>query len=402
MNTKSIVTAGNKGEKVRSDCFVSLELTEAGGIQIELKSKVKVMYGETILSLIKEILSFYEIEHASLIIEDKGALPFVIMTRLESAVKLLINTEKEFLPPMLPQNESASAKDKYRLSRLYVPGNNPALMINAGIYHANGVIFDLEDAVHPTKKAEARILVRNALRALDLMGAERMVRINQLPLGLDDLNVVIPQNVNVVLIPKCESPKQIREVNHRISIINQKHGLSKSVWLMPIIESALGVLKSFEIALAAENIVGLAIGLEDYTADIGANRTNEGTESLFARSYLLNACKAAGIQAIDSVFADFGNIEAMKENALRSKSLGFDGMGCIHPSQIKIVHDSFAPSEKEIAWAMEVVNAFKMAEENGNAVVSIGTKMIDAPVVKRAKRIIDISVALGLHKDKNT
>ena len=160
-------------------------------------------------------------------------------------------------------------------------------------------------AVH--KKSEARVLVRNALRHLSFMGVERMVRINQVPAGLDDLNYIIPHNVNAVVVPKCESAEQIHEVNKRIGILQKSQKTPNQVWLIPIVESALGIIKSYEVATAADNIVALAIGLEDYTADLGIQRTNEGMETLFARSQVINACKAAGIQELDSVFSDVGH-----------------------------------------------------------------------------------------------
>ncbi len=165
---------------------------------------------------------------------------------------------------------------------------------------------------------------------------------------------------------------------------------------MPIIESALGVIKAYEIASAADNVVSVAIGLEDYTADLGTKRTNEGTESFFARSMVVTAARAAGIQPIDSVFSDVSDMEALKQNVLRSKALGFDGMGCIHPRQIKVVHENFAPGEPEIERATKIVNAFLNARKKGLGVVSLGSKMIDAPVVKRAQKTVDLAISLRL------
>lgn len=391
--TKGI--AGNNGDKDRSDCLITLELAKSGGMRVNLLSKVKSLFGDSIISQCKEILSFFEIEHVLLTVEDKGALPFVIAARLEAAIKQVISTNREYLPKALPENEYSTSRDRYRISRLYLPGNTPSLMINAGIYKPDAVIFDLEDAVAPERKFEARILVRNSLRSLDLMGAERMVRINQIPAGLDDIDYILSQPVNLILIPKCESSNQIVQVNERIKAIQSKVNRSNPIWLMPIIESALGVMRAFEIAQAAENVVAMAIGLEDYTADLGVNRTPEGLESLFARSQVINACRAAGIQAIDSVFSDVGDMEGLKESVLRSKALGFEGMGCIHPRQIKVIHEYFAPNNIEIEKAKKIVCAFEEAKRKGLGVVSLGTKMIDAPVVKRAQRIIDQAIAHG-------
>ena len=390
-----IGTAGNKGKGVRSDCFVSFQQTKKGGIDIQLVSKVNIMYGASIRLQIQEMLDFFEIRNAIITIEDTGALPFVLAARIEAAVKQVVATEKEFLLPFLKQNLYQTAKDKTRFSRLYLPGNTPNLMFNAGIHKPDGIILDLEDAVAVEKKYEARFLVRNALRNVDFYGSERMVRINQVPKGLDDLEYIIPHHVNLILIPKCESADQIRLVIQKIDGLKKKYKIKEDIWLMPIIESALGVIKSYEIASSSSDIVAMAIGLEDYTADIGTKRTNEATESFFARSQVVNACRAAGIQPIDSVFSDVSDMEALKQNVLKSKAIGFDGMGCIHPRQIKVIHENFAPDKDEIEKAKKIVNAFQVATEKGLGVVSLGTKMIDQPVVKRAQRTIDIAVKTG-------
>lgn len=390
----TIATTGNKGKGVRSDCHVTLEIKKSGGIDIQLVSKVKALYGESIVKLCKNIFQHYSIGHASLLLEDSGALELVIAARLEAAIRHLTGSTKEYLPDFLPWNNYQTNRDRDRISRLYLPGNTPSLMINAGIHKPNGIILDLEDAVAASKKEEARFLVRNALRGIDFYGAERMVRINQVPAGLVDLDYIIPHNVNLILVPKCENAAQIHQVNERIEELRQKHDIQGNIWLMPIIESAMGVLKALEIA-TSPNVVALAIGLEDYTADLGTRRTNEGSESFFARSMVVNACKAAGIQAIDSVFSDIADMEALKQNVLRSKALGFDGMGCIHPRQIRVIHDNFAPDEAEIDKAKKIVNAFIDATEKGLGVVSLGTKMIDPPVVKRAQHTINMAVSMG-------
>ena len=375
--------------------YLSLEIRASGGIEVKMTSKVNVMYGESNLRLLKEILGFFGIRNARLEVEDTGALPLVMAARLESAIKQLIHTDKEFLPAMLMENQKQTEKDKTRFSRLYLPGNTPSLMINAGIHHPDGIILDLEDAVAPDKKWDARFLVRNALRAIDFYGAERMVRINQVPAGLDDLDYIVPHNVNLILVPKCESPEQIWAVNARIAILQKEQKKPAPIWLMPIIESALGVVKAYEIATAAQNVVAMAIGLEDYTADMCTKRTLEGQESFYARSVVVNACRAAGIQPIDSVFSDVADMEALKQNVLKSKALGFDGMGCIHPRQIRVIRENFGPDAQEIEKAKKIVLAFLEAGEKGLGVVSLGTKMIDAPVVKRAQRTIDLAVKMG-------
>jgi len=393
---KSIAIAGNSGPKVRSDCEIVLEIKSDSGLTIDLTSKVRVLYGESIKSLVSELLTFFGIKNAVVKIDDSGALPFVIAARLESAVKQLISTDLEYLPELLKENSYYTTRDRFRFSRLYLPGNTPGLMINAGLHSADGIILDLEDSVAPEKKDEARILVRNALRQINFYGAEKMVRINQGRRGLDDLHFVIPHNVNLILVPKCESADFILQVDKEISEIKKKFNLKEHVFLMPIIESALGVEHSFEIACASENIVALAIGLEDYTADLGVTRTVEGNESFYARTRLVVAARAANIQPIDSVFSDVADMEALKQNVLISKSLGFEGMGCIHPRQIPVIRQGFSPDQTEIEKSKKIVLAFETAKLKGLGVVALGSKMIDPPAVARAQKIIDLAVRLGL------
>lgn len=392
--------AGNEGAGVRSDAQVSIQLLKSGGIQINLKSKVQALFGKQITQLAEEVLRFFDISHARVEIVDAGALDFVLAARLEAAIKQIHPSEKEFLLPMLDENKTTSTKDQFRFSRLYLPGNSPKLMINAGIHHPNGLILDLEDAVAPDKKYEARFLVRNALRSLTFNGAERMVRINQGTRGLEDLDYIIPHHANLILIPKCESAEDVRKVEEKIRQLSKQHKIEHPVWLMPIIESALGVMKAFEIASACESVAALAIGLEDYTADLGTQRTVEGTESFFARSMVVNAARAAHIQPIDSVFSDVSDMEALAKNVKKSKGLGFDGMGCIHPRQIRVIHENFAPDDKEIEKALKIMEAFDKAQAEGLGVVSLGSKMIDPPIVKRAARTVELAKSMG--KIQNT
>jgi citrate lyase subunit beta/citryl-CoA lyase len=269
-------------------------------------------------------------------------------------------------------------------------------MINAGLHSADGIILDLEDSVAPEKKDEARILVRNALRQINFYGAERMVRINQGERGLEDLHSVIPQNVNLVLLPKCESADYIKQVEEEIAGIKKKFNSKNQVFLMPIIESALGIENSYMIARGSENVVAIAIGLEDYTTDLGVSRTIEGSESFYARTRLVVAAKAAGIQPIDSVFSDVADMEALKQTVVISKSLGFEGMGCIHPRQIAVIKQGFAPDGTEIEKSKKIILAFEKAKLKGLGVVALGSKMIDPPVVARAQKNIDLAVRLNL------
>ncbi len=395
-----IAQTGNRGKGIRSDCFIEFELKSTGGIELEMKSKVQVMFGKSNKKLILDVLDFFGIKSARILFDDSGALPFVIAARLEAAIKKLMNSEKEYLLEILDQNKSLSTREQHRFSRLYLPGNSPSLMLNAGIHKPNALILDLEDAVAHNKKHEARFLVRNALRSLNFYGAERMVRINQGDRGLEDLEFVIPHQANLILVPKVETPEQLIAVDDKIKQIQSKYKLKNPVWLMPIIESAKGVMNVYAIATVCQAISSMAIGLEDYTADLGVRRTAESSESFFARTTLVNAAVAAGIQAIDSVFSDVSDMEGLKKNVQVSKSLGFNGMGCIHPRQVRVIHENFAPDSTEIDKAKKIYLAFLDAKAKGLGVVSLGTKMIDAPVVKRAEKVIQLAVDMGkLPKD---
>lgn len=388
-----IISSGNRGDAIRSDCYVEVSLHAAIGNSISIESKVKSLYGKSIHELCLKVFDFFDLKSAHVFIDDKGALPFVIAARLEAAIKQIISSEKEYLLPV-EGNIFRTGKEIKRRSRLYLPGNNPKLMLNAGIYGSDGIILDLEDSVAPDKKYEARFLVRNALRSVNFYGSERMVRINQLPAGLDDLSFVVPHSVNLIIIPKCEHSEQVVTVDRRISELLGKE--NTDIHLMPIIESALGVIHAYEIASASPNVVALAIGLEDYTAEIGAQRTNEARESFYARSAVVNAARAAGIQPIDSVFSEIENMNALAENVKNSKALGFVGMGCIHPRQVPFIHEYFNPNKEEIDKAKKIVVAFEKGKELGLGVIALGSKMIDAPVVKRAHSTIKLAIEAGL------
>ena len=384
-------TVGPKGDKPRSDLRVTFS-KNSSPLKVSIQSKVESLYGDSIKESVLQTCDELEVSTGLLEIDDYGALPFVISARVEAAIKKAYpNNKNVALPELKSFCTHTSSRFRFRRSRLYLPGNQPKLMLNAGIHKPDGLILDLEDAVSPLEKDDTQYLVRNVLRSLDFMGAERMVRINQGEQGLQDLEFVIPHNVHLILIPKVESADQVKQVDTKIHEIAQRWGRKDPVYLMPILESGRGILKALEIAEASENTVALAIGLEDYTADIGVQRTLDGRESFFARSMLINAARAAGIQAIDTVFSDVSDEEGLRTSVREAKTLGFDGKGCIHPRQIKPIHEEFAPTDAEVEKAQKIVTAFQEAEAKGLGVVALGNKMIDPPVVKRALRILDLN-----------
>ena len=388
--------AGHSGPDVRSDLHVSIKPRERGGIAVELESRVKPYYGDSIRRQAEEVLEALGVRHAQVHVHDEGALPFVIAARIEAAVRRAgLGEGTRVLPDRIALPES-SARDRLRRSRLYVPGSEPKYFVNAALHGADAIILDLEDSVHANEKDAARLLVRNALRAVDFLQCERMVRINQLPLGLEDLDEIVPESPDLILIPKVESPSQIVDATARIAQIKADYGVTRPIWLMPILESALGIENALAIAQASDKIVALTIGLEDYTADLGVVKTATGAESLYARQRVVNAAHAAGVQAIDSVFGDVGDMEGLRTWALNSRALGFEGMGCVHPLQVAVIHEAFAPTTAEIERARKIVAAYNEAQEKGLGVVSLGSKMIDPPVVQRALKLMARAQAMGL------
>jgi citrate lyase subunit beta/citryl-CoA lyase len=409
--------AGRAGEGVRSDLHVTVE--PAAVLEIEVRSRVASLYGEAISETIRETLEALAVAGARVTVDDQGALPWVIAARVEAAVRAAglgrADTDATGTRACRPAPRPGHTdRERLRRSRLYLPGNEPKFMLNAGLHRPDGVILDLEDSVHPSAKPGARILVRNALRCVDFRAAERMVRINQLPLGLEDLDAVVPESPDMVLIPKVEGADQVVAVADRIREIREKRadaagrrarppdtaasggGPEGGVWLMPILESALGIENAVEIAGADESVVALTIGLEDYTADLGVTKTAAGSESLWARRRLVNAARAMGVQAIDSVYGDVDDLSGLLDWGRAARAMGFTGMGCVHPRQIRVIHDAFAPSPAEVERAERIVAAFREAESRGLGVVSLGSKMIDPPVVERARRLVEDARRVGL------
>jgi len=387
---------GPTGKSIKSDCQVFYTPGSAP-LKIEIESKVQVLFSKAIRDLAEKTFSELRIETGVAQIKDFGALPFVMMAQIETVVKRAHpEITVQALPEFKEHSQYKTAPGRFRRSRLYLPGNQPKLFLNAGIHKPDGIILDLEDSVPPSEKDSARNMVRNALRTLDFFGSERLVRINQGELGMQDLEAIIPQNVHVVLLPKAETAEQVIAMDNKVQKILKREGIDRPVYYMPILESALGVLNAREIAMASKFNVALAMGLEDYTADIGTARTLEDTESFFARSMLVNAARATGLQPIATVFSDVGNEPALRANVRDAKALGFDGMGCIHPRQIKPIHEEFAPSDAEITKAKRIILAADDAESRGLGVVAVGSKMIDPPVVKRAERSIRMAVDTGM------
>jgi citrate lyase subunit beta/citryl-CoA lyase len=384
-------TAGPTGDRVRSDLSVSYEPSSAP-LEVRVTSKVEYLYGDAITAAVMRVAEGLAVTTGRLDVNDAGALEWVILARVETCLR----RAGAGGPPVLPAAHAAAdvplQRERLRRSRLYVPGNQPKLMISAGLHGADGIILDLEDSVPPGEKDAARILVRNALVALDWGRSERMVRVNQGAVGDDDLDALAEHNPHTVLLPKVETADQVLHAARRVE---SRAGAGRTL-LMPILESPQGIHRAFEIAVAHQSIVALTLGLEDLSAELGAPRTAEGWESFMARQTVVFAARAAGVQPIASVFSDIEDESALASYVQRERGLGFDGIGCIHPRQIPVVHREMTPTAAEVERAVRVVRAAREAEEQGLGVVALGSKMVDPPVVKQAERTVALAVAGGV------
>jgi citrate lyase subunit beta/citryl-CoA lyase len=389
-------SAGRPG--AGSDCRVLIAPADSGGIKLEAKSRVDYLYADAIRELALGALERLGIVHARVVIDDQGAVPFVMLARIEAAVRRSWPGRDfpECLPEPDPAGHGPTSRDRWRRSRLYVPGNDPKYILNAHVHAADAIILDLEDAVPPDDRDAALILVRNALHALSFGDCERMARVNQLPQGLADIPPLVRARVQLLLLPKCENPDDIRAAADAVAKARAEADIGHDIFLMPIIESPLGMFRALDIALASPLVAALTWGLEDYLREIGGRRSPTGEETLWARSRLVNAARAAGVQPIDTVYSDIDDIDGLRENIRRARDLGFEGKGCIHPCQVPVVNNGFTPAPDEIDEARRIVEAFEEARRHRRSVVAVGRKMIDAPVVARAQRVIELARRAGL------
>ncbi len=289
---------------------------------------------------------------------------------------------------------------RLRRTMLYVPGNNPGMIRDAHIYGSDAIMFDLEDSVSLNEKDAARFLVYNALKTVDYGRAETVVRINGLntPFGREDLEAIVRVQPDVVRLPKTERAEDIQEVDRLLSQIEDTIGMEPgTIQLIAAVESALGVINAYPIAAASPRLVGIAIGAEDFVTDLKTTRSLDGIELLTARSQILFAARAAGIDALDTVFSDVNDEEGFTNEVKLIKQLGFDGKSIINPRQIEIIHNIFMPTQEEINQSVRIIEAIQEAERKGSGVISLDGKMIDKPIVERARRTLDLAAAARVY-----
>lgn len=281
---------------------------------------------------------------------------------------------------------------------MFVPGNNPGMMADAHIYGPDSIMLDLEDSVTMAEKDAARLLVHNALKTIDFGDTEMVVRINPLstPYGRKDVEAVVKAGVDVIRMPKTETADEVRELEAEILKVEEEIGAVGRTRIMAAIESALGIVNAYAIATASTRMMGIALGAEDYTANLKTQRTPAGTELALARETIVVAARAAGICCFDTVYSNLDDMDTFRAEVQLIKTLGFDGKSIINPRQIEVVNEVFTPTEKEIAKARTIVAAIREAQAKGSGVVSVKGKMVDRPVVIRAERTIALALASGV------
>ena len=293
----------------------------------------------------------------------------------------------------------AEIKERLRRTMMFVPGNNPAMVKDAGIYGADSIMFDLEDAVSMAEKDAARDLVYEALQTQDYGDAELVVRVNgqDTPYYANDVRAMVKAGIDVVRLPKAEDAEMVKKLDADITAAEKEFGREEgSTMLMAAIESAKGIINAYQIASASDRMMGIALSAEDYTTDMKTHRYPDGAELEFARNMVLHAARAAGVAAFDTVFTNMNDTEGFYRETEYIHQLGFDGKSLVNPRQIPMVNKVYEPTKKEIENAKNVENAIKEAKLKGSGVISMNGQMVDRPVVLRAERVMRLAKASNL------
>ncbi len=289
--------------------------------------------------------------------------------------------------------------ERLRRTMLFVPGNNPGMIADAHIYGSDAVMFDLEDSVIITEKDAARMLVYNALKSIDYGNVEVVVRVNPLstPYGRDDIFAMVSAGCPVIRMPKTETAQDVIDTEKCIEEAEKAAGVEVGTTkILTAVESALGITNAYAIATASPRIIGIALGAEDYCANLKTTRSAEGTELFYARSAIVVAARAAGIDALDTVYSNVNDTEGLIEQTKLIKQLGFDGKSIINPRQIAPINNVFRPSDKDIEKALRIIQAADEAAKKGSGVVSLDGKMIDKPIYMRAQRVVTLARSMNI------
>jgi citrate lyase subunit beta/citryl-CoA lyase len=411
-------TPSTAGTLSKSDCLVVYRPSKEP-VSVTVRSSVGRLFGRSIEDTAKSMLGVFGVKTGLLEIDDDGALNLVLSARIETTLRLagfelnisLPERDRTFSAAKIQREPSA--KQLPRRARLYIPGNQPNLMINADLFGADTLIFDLEDSVPPERKLEARILVRYMLSDTHLFReSELAVRINPIDssCGREDLEEIVNSRPQAIVLPKCESARDIQVLDVELARLEAREGLPLgSILILPLIETAAGVLAAKEIAAASPRNAALCFGYEDFISDIHssageknvrsastpANHAGEmphsssQPEALLAKQMIVLAARAAGIDPLDSVISDTEDKEALRSSCEEARVLGMSGKAVIHPVQIPTVKSAFHPSEEEIMQAKAIVEAYERSVVEGKGTAALGDTMIDVPVVERAWRLLN-------------
>jgi citrate lyase subunit beta/citryl-CoA lyase len=271
---------------------------------------------------------------------------------------------------------------------LYLPGNNPNMLTRGYLFGSDGLILDLEDAVPQSEKDAARILVRGVLKHCEFGGCELTVRINGIDTEFwrDDLAAVAPHGIHGVRVPKVETPQTVRDIDDELSSIESRSNIPiGTIRMFCLLETAFGVWNAYDIATASQRVTAIIPGGEDLAADLRTSRSGDGTELEWARRMMIIAARAAGVDALDTAYPRITDDEGLRREVKFTKQLGYDGKSVIHPNQIPIVHELYAPTSQEIETAKKIVSAAKEAASRGLGAISVDGRMVDLPVVRRAE-----------------
>lgn len=288
-----------------------------------------------------------------------------------------------------------------RRTMLFVPANNPKMLVTAHLYGADCILFDLEDAVKYAAKDAARDLLAEALKTVDYGETEIFARINPLSteFGRDDVKILVPAGLRKMRLAMCEKPEHVKELDELLTEVEKEYGIENGACKIQCsLETPLAVMNAVSIAAASPRVVSISFGAEDFTRTMGAERTKEGKELFVARTMVVMAAAITGIDAIDTVWADLDDEEGFKEEVKSSMNLGFAGKSCIHPSQIKIVHKIFTPNKEELEKSLEIVRAAKAADISKGGVITVNGKMVDIPVIAKAEKIVRLAKSAGMIK----
>ena len=285
-----------------------------------------------------------------------------------------------------------------RRALLYMPGDDRRKIEKSTTLGVDCICMDMEDGVAINRKTEARSVIAQAMKELDFGSSERCIRINSIGSGLEayDLAAALTAHPNTIVVPKIESADQVRWVTERIESFELSSGLPMGgIRLLTGVETAKGILNLKEIAASDQRLEAIIFGAEDYAASIGAKRTKEATEVLYARQAVVTACAANDLQAIDMVFIDFRDNEGLRVEAEQGAGFGFSGKQIIHPNQVSAVQEAYTPSDESVEYAKRIVHSFEASQREGKGAYALDGKMIDMPLLKNAQKVLDRARAAG-------